>query len=334
MSNNTHPLTFYERQRIEYYCRLKLSDRDIGKRLSRDHTVVSRELKRNSNPRGLYRANEAQRKAELKSKITNKRKLETNYWLQRYVEERLEQNWSPEQIAGRLKKHSLSELKGITISHESIYDYIYNGHGKYLYRYLRRAKKKRQKRYSRKKQQKIRILERISIHERPNLIDTKKRFGDWEGDLANFSKQKASLAVQYERKAMYLRISKIINKSSQENEWALMGALESLPPDLRQSITFDNGSENVCHIKLRDTLGMATYFCDPYAAWQKGGVENIIGLLRKYLPKKTDLSTLTDEGLHTIQELLNNRPRKSLDYLTPNEVIKREFDLEGGALNP
>jgi IS30 family transposase len=328
MSNNTHPLTYYERQRIEYYHRLKMSNRDVGRRIGRDHTVISRELRRNSSPRGLYRANIAQGKAELKRRKTNRRKLDSYYWLQYYVEEHLEEGWSPEQIAGRLKQCPPAELKGMTISHESIYDYIYNGSGRYLYRYLRRSKKKRQKRYSRKKQRKIRIPERVSIHQRPEEIDVKKRYGDWEGDLAAFSRQKASLAVQYERKAMLLRITKLANKSSEENERSLVGNLESLPFHLRQSMTFDNGSENVCHLKLREILNMATYFCDPYAAWQKGGVENIIGLIRKYLPRRTDLSTISDRDLYNIQELLNNRPRKTLRYLTPNEVINKELTEE------
>ena len=160
------------------------------------------------------------------------------------------------------------------------------------------------------------------------MIEAKKRFGDWEGDLAAFSKQREALAVQYERKAMLLRIKRVMNKTALEHEQALMGTLESLPPFLRQSLTFDNGGENACHRTVRDALGIATYFCDPYSAWQKGGVENVISLIRQYLPRKTDLSTLTNEDLQNIQEHINNRPRKSLNYLTPNEVINREFVQE------
>ena len=334
MSNNEKILlSHYERQKIEYYLKLGLSRRAIARRIKRDHSVIVREIKRNSMKNGRYSADWAQKKAEKNSHHTNVCKLDKDRVLLKYVEDRLKDGWSPEQIDGRSKKHSPLELRGTTISHESIYQYIYEGNGKYLYKYLRRAQRKRKKQKSRRKQEKNPITERISIQERPETVNEKERLGDWEGDQTQYQKQKQRLSVQYERKAMLTMIQRVLNKSAEENEQALIRSLESLPPELHQSMTFDNGGENACHTKIRDIFQMNTYFCDPYSAWQKGGVENVIGLIRQYLPKNTDLSKVTDDDIYRVQELLNNRPRKSLNYLTPNEVINQHINPTSGASN-
>jgi len=119
---------------------------------------------------------------------------------------------------------------------------------------------------------------------------------------------------------------KVENKSALENEWAISKAMEELPDYLRQTMTFDNGKENVCHINIRDNFNLNTYFCDPYSSWQKGGVENANGLIRHYLPRKMNMDIITSEEIHRIQELINNKPRKSLDYLSPNEVFNKELN--------
>lgn len=329
MSNTTNHLSLYEREQIEYYLKLRLSKRSIAKRLKRDSSVIIREINRNRSSGGVYRAKEAQKKAGVKARRTNKRKLDKDEFLLKYVVDKLEEGLSPEQIAGRLKECPPRDLKGRTISHESIYQYIYETiYGKHLYQYLRKAKKRRGQQKGRKTQGNC-LKNRISIHERPKEIDQKSRYGDWESDLMEFSKQKRALSVQYERKGMLVRLCKVANKTAREKQEALMKSIDSLPGYLWQSVTFDNGSENACH----DNLGLDTYFCDAYSAWQKGGVENINGLIRQYLPRKTDLSKMTDEDIQAIQERLNNRPRKSLNYRTPNEIINLEFDIKGGALN-
>lgn len=296
MKNNNQPLTFYERQRIEFYLRLKLKKREIGRKIGRNHSIIVRELKRNPLVKG--------------------------YYLLSHGEEQLEKGFSPQQVAGRLKKSPPAALKGKTISHESIYQYIYETvYGKHFYHYLRRAKKKRQKRYSRRQRVKITIPERISIHARPLTVANKVRYGDWEKDLVEFRKQKECLSVPYERKSMLIRLKKVADKTAAESLNVLFYIIGSLPAALFRSMTFANGKENVCHTELKRSSAMATYFCDSYSAWQKGGVKNINGLIRQYLPRQTDLSKLTDEDIYEIQERLNNRPRKSLDYLTPNEII-------------
>lgn len=140
--------------------------------------------------------------------------------------------------------------------------------------------------------------------------------------------------MQYERKSMLVRIAKVSNLGKDETYRAIVESVDSLPKYIWQSITFDNGGENAGHMGLRKNYNIGTYFCDIYKSWQKGGVENINGLIRQYLPRKTNLDMITRDDIHMIQEKLNNRPRKSLNFLTPNEVIQREIAHGGGALNP
>lgn len=305
--------------------------RKIAKFLRRDHSVISREVSRNRTIHSGYLAEVAQRAAERRARKTNKRKLDKNETLLKHVVSQLKQGWSPDEIAGRLKKQPPLELKEQTISDETIYQYIYESpYGKYLYQYLRRKNApRRQKMYSRKKI-KLSIPMRVSIHSRPKVIALKGRYGDWESDTVVFSKQKTALSVQYERKSMLVRMHLIMNRSAEETREAIMRSVESLPVELWKSLTFDNGGEGVCHVNLRREFNLDTYFCDPFASWQKGGVENVNGLIRQYLPRTMDVSDLTDRDIHEVQERLNNRPRKSLDYLTPNEVIREQ----SGALNP
>lgn len=246
----------------------------------------------------------------------------------------MKKGWSPEQIAGRLKKHPPKSTQGKYINHESIYQYICkpSGENKYLFNYLRKAQKTRRKKHGRKKQKNT-IIERISIHLRPDDVNERKEYGHWENDSMIFSKQRAALNAQYERKSRLVTLRKLADKSAEETEAAIARNIESLPNDFMKSATFDNGTENAKHHRLKKTFGIETYFCDPCASWQKGGVENINGLIRQYLPRKTNLATITDSEIKEIQESLNNRPRKSLDYLTPNEIFAEQTNSSGGALN-
>ena len=335
MSKNQVGITFYERQIIEVRLRGRWPFRKIARYLHREHSVVAREAQRNKCPDGKYRALFAQVRAESRTHKTNIRLLNKNPYLSRHVIRSIrDDQLSPEQIAGRLKTQPPSELKGITVSHESIYQWIYSEQ-KWLCKYLRRKKKpKRQKWHSRKTRTKNSIPERISIHERPEMIDEKTRIGDWESDSVKFTKQKTALSVQYERKSMLVRITKVANLGKDETYQAITENIQSMPQYVWQSITFDNGGEAARHVELRKDYNIGTYFCDPYKSWQKGGVENINGLIRQYLPRKTNLDTITDEDVRAIQEKLNNRPRKTLKFMTPNEVIQREITPSGGALNP
>lgn len=318
MSNE---FTYYERQMLEYWFRTKQSMRTIAGNMRRAHTIISRELKRNGDgDRGKYRADVAQRLFEKRRHKQHKGKLDKYPELKRIVVEGLKEEWSPDVIAGKLKKSGEPQ----TISHESIYHYIYNKDGRYegLYQYLRQGKSKRQKRSSRKSGN-LRIPERISIHQRPAVVGERARYGDWESDSVIFSKQKTILSVQSERKSKLIRMHKAENKTAEETKYALIKTVESLPNELFKTMTFDNGGEGAKHMEIKKEYGVETYFCDPFSSWQKGGVENANKLIRQYLPRKTDMSKLTDRDIYEIQEKLNNRPRKCLNYQTPNEVINK-----------
>jgi len=318
------PLTLYEREKIETYLRMKKEKKWIAKKLSRDYSIIKREIKRNSGEYMSYSSAVADRLAKKRARKTNVRKLDKpkNIELKKFVEERLEEDLSPEQIAGRLKDYPQENIAE-TISHESIYDYIYNHAEKQkeFYKHLRTGRSKRQRKFSRKKRSST-IKDRVSIHSRPIEIAEKKEYGHWENDLMEFGReQNEVLSVKYERKAMLCRLHKLESKEAKENEDSIAETIESFPHYWFKSITRDNGSENANHIKTFNDFGITTYFCDPYASWQKGGIENLNKLLRQYLPKKCDFARITNRDIYEIQEKLNNRPRKSNNYLTPNEVF-------------
>lgn len=318
MSNE---FTFYERQKLEYWLRSKISLREIEKIMRRNHCILSREIRRNGINRKKYRADVAERVCKQRKHKQHKSKLDKCPELKEYVLQKLKEEWSPDVIAGKLRQKAVAEK---TISHESIYHYIYEKDGRYegWHKYLRQGRAKRQKRHTRKVS-KLRILERKSIHERPEYINDRKRYGDWESDSVIFKKQKTALSVQSERKSKLIRIHKVLNKTAEETTNALVKTIESLPGDMFKTFTFDNGGEGARHMDIKKEYGVATYFCDPFASWQKGGVENANKLIRHYLPRETDLSQLTDRDIYLIQEKLNNRPRRCLEYQTPNEVINK-----------
>lgn len=327
-------ITFYEREKIELYLKMGKSQRWIGRRLCRNHTDITREISRNSSPHFQYRAVDAQRFFEARFAKKNLKKLEkfSNRKLKEFVVTKLNEDLSPDQISGRLKNEPPPELAGLTVSHESIYNYIYNGQGRfeYLYPHLRTGRYKRQRRFSRKQRCKSGIPGRVSIQFRPEEIGLKERVGDWETDSMIFRGQKEILSGQYERKLMLARLHKLKNKTAEETENAIADSIESLPKEMWKTITRDNGTENAKHLDTLNIFEIPSYYCDPYCSWQKGGMENLNKLIRQYLPRNTDMSKVTDEQIYIIQEKLNNRPRKSLNYLTPNEAAAKY--LQNGAV--
>jgi len=315
-------ITLFERQRIQSGIRVGLSNRAIARSLKRPHSAINYEIKFHSRNRKEYIASTAERIAIQKQQGKQRKKLEkeSSKELLKYVVDGLREYWSPEQIAEKTKRIPIG---GISISHEAIYQYIYDGKGQFeqLYSYLRRAKRHRQKKQNRK-YRKVKIPDRVSIHLRPEEVQKKTIAGHWETDTIE-SKRGTSggLCVMYERKMQLVRINKIPNKTAEQTEIAITKAIDSLPSHLFKSITFDNGSETVNHVNLRKYFDLDTYHCDPYASWQKGGVENINGLIRQFIPKKTDISILPDSFIQYIQQKLNNRPRKNLNYLSPNQAL-------------
>lgn len=325
-------LKLCERERIEFYLRCEQGIREIGRLVHRNHGVISREIERNGGISG-YDAKRAQAMAEKRIGHNRKRKLDKDPKLKQYVIKQMkEEDWSPKAVAGRLKKHPPPGLAGKRISHESIYQYIYEGEGRYedLFVHLKRGQRRRQKQHS-MVSLKIMIPERKSIHDRPVEISNRSVPGHWETDSMICKKQRQIISVQYERRIKLVRIHKLPNKTALETRDALIKTIESLPSGAVKSLTFDNGTEGVLHTKIRDDWNVDTYFCDTYCSWQKGGVEQTNGLIRFYIPKNADLSKLTDRDIFDIQEKLNNQPRESLDFKTPNELA-RELGWLGGAL--
>lgn len=319
-------ITFYERQVIEAKLRQNRSHRHLARFLRRDRRVIDREVQRNRGDYSPYTATTAQRIADQRDRKRTRKKLEQDTPLRVHVVAELREDRSPEQIAGRLREQSAPPpLAGKRICAETIYQYIYAGAGRfeYLYPHLRRGRHRRRHHRARTPK-KVVIPARISIHERPEEVTEKLRVGHWESDTAVCRKQHSALSVQYERKIQLLRLHKVADRSAAETTAALHDTVASLPRDLFRTMTFDNGGEGAGHVALRQAYGIATYFCDAYASWQKGGVENMNGLIRQYIPKNAALDSMTDAAISAIQEKLNNRPRKSLHYLTPNEVIARE----------
>lgn len=332
MPKTIHHLTFFERQIIESGLRSGKSVRAIARSLGRDHRVIQREVNRNQPDNRPYTATLSEQLTSKRERDRHRPKLERteNVKLRQFITDKLQEQYSPEQIVGLLKEQAPPALKEAFVCSETIYQYIYQGTGRYegLFRHLRRGRKKRQQRWARKPR-KTKIPERISIHARPEEINARTTIGHWESDTVEGKRKTAgNLSVQYERKTMLARIHKVRDKSAEATEEALRESITSLPQPLWKSITFDNGTEGARHSQLRNDYDIKTYFCDAYASWQKGGVENLNGLIRQYIPKGTDISKLTNQDIYVIQEKLNNRPRKKLNFLTPNQVMANE--LGGG----
>ena len=316
-------LTHLERQIIEICLAGGKSQRCISRIIGRDHRVVNREIKRNKPEGRSYSAKLTQELAERRESSRCKSKLEKDEPLCEFVIQRLLEDFSPEQISGLLKYEPPEHLAGKAISYESIYQYVYKKKDYHpgLYKHLRRSRKKRKVRGVRK-HRKAQIQERISIHDRPSVIDNKERFGDFECDLVEGPRSdRCALAVHYERKSQSVRLHKVKDKTALESHEAILLTIELLPRDFVKSITFDNGPETSMHHILRYEQGVDTFHCDPYSSWQKGGVENINGLIRQYIPKGAKISEYSDKQIQEIQNKLNNRPRKQLNYKTPNQVL-------------
>lgn len=320
------PLTLYEREKLQVWMKSIASLRDIGRMLRRDHSVLVRELQRNTCPDGVYRAQKAHEYALRRLRKKRPKKLDVDDELRQYVVLKLTKDqWSPEQIARQLKKRPDSWMCDKGISHETIYTFIYEGRGRFLglYQYLRRARKSRRRRYARKSRgnQPISFITPIAF--RPAEASDPSVFGHWESDTTICEHRGAVLSVQYERSTKLCRLTKVANKSALATEEAWRDLAEELP---MKSLTMDRGSEGAHHWKLRLDYNIDTYHCDPYCSWQKGGVENLNGLIRQYLKRGVDLDSISHHQIYVIQEKLNNRPRKSLGHQSPNQRLRELRD--------
>jgi len=301
------------------------SVREIARKLGRSHSTIFRELRRNAPPvrTGYYLAHKADERAKERKREAGRRERLKYHWIRRYVEINIKRGWSPEQIAGRLQL----KRPDMYVSHEAIYQYIYADREELIGYLARRHKRRHIKGHSRK-HRKSHIPNRISISERPEHIGQREEFGHWEADSVVSRASKSALNVLVERKARYTKITKLQGKTSRQTRKAINRRLCRHPEGGRLSITYDNGSENVEHEAINAKLGTKSYFCAPYRSWEKGTVENTCGLIRRYLPKKTDIGAIPESKIKKIERQLNNRPRKCLGFQTPAEV----FDKLCGAL--
>jgi IS30 family transposase len=303
------------------------SNRRIARVLGWSVSTIGREIKRNRFRGNFYEPLHAQAKTERRRKRAwaAKRPLK-NRKIYAYVLEKLRDGWSPEQIAGRLRRQH-PEDKSWWICHETIYRFIYHpkNKDKCWWEYLRRKQKRRRERKGRKARR-ARIPDRVSIHERPKVVDKRKQVGHWEGDSIVGKNHTNGLHTEYERVSSLTRFEKLERIDAKETQKAQEKIFSPLPKFLRRSTTLDNGSEMAKHTNLRRKLGMKTYFADPYSSWQRGGNENANMWIRYYFPKGTDFSKISEEELKDVEWELNNRPRKRLKFKTPMEVFTEHLN--------
>ena len=325
MKKQYQQLTLEEREKIQVLLWKKRSLREIAQILGRAHTTISRELKRNC-PSGMrrYFPRLAQIKAQKKIQQRGQRPRLKQPFIVNYVKEKLKLGWSPEQISGRLS----IDQPNHTISHEAIYQYIYvpwgyyeNYGGEDLRIYLRRKQKRRQRKNPLYQSRKQLIPNRIGIEKRPQYIEKRIQLGHWEGDSIFSRKSTVALNTLVERASGLAKITKLPNLKPAMTAQIVIQRFQELPMTLRRTLTLDNGIENARHTEVTKTIGTRCYFANPYHSWERGTNENTNGLIRWYLPKGTDFAMVSDEDIKEIENLLNTRPRKRLEYQTPLEVF-------------
>ena len=316
--------TSYRQLSLEERCeiaRLQANGHSIGQiaaALDRTPSTVSRELKRNSGTTVGYKPSYAHERT--RARRWSGSRLDREPELRRAVLQRLAMGWSPEQVAGRLAR----ETGQTVISHETIYRFIYAQIARTKdwrwRRYLPRAKSKRGFRGKRGGSAASFIQGRIPIAQRPTAAADRKTPGHWEADLMLFAKYGQAVLTVHERRSRILIATRPPSKAADGIAEHLLALFGALPPQLRRTVTFDNGTEFARHHVLQ-RIAIQTFFCDCYAPWQKGGIENAIGRMRRFIPRKTDLATLTEQRFLQMLGAYNNTPRKCLDFQTPAEVF-------------
>lgn len=308
-------LALRERYQIAAYKKAGFLQKDIARELKVSESTISRELSRNT----LY----ATYQPELAERLTYQRhrdkakKIKLTNPVKKFIKEKLKLDWSPEQIAGIMKKEKVKN----GVSYESIYKYIYHNksYGGKLYLKLRHKNKKYHKRSSAYNTRGI-LKDRVTIDFRPKIVDRKLRVGDWEIDTVIGANHQGALVTIVDRKSKFALIKKVASKHADVVKDATIQML--LPvKHLTHTITSDNGKEFAYHKEIAQELETDFYFANPYHSWERGLNEHTNGLIRQYIPKKTDFSTVRRKDIRFIQDRLNNRPRKSLGFKTPAEVF-------------
>ena len=305
-------LTREERYQIYALMKVGHTQTEVAEVLGRSKATISRELRRNIGQRG-YRPKQAHRLAAERRQERQRERLTTTHW--KRVETLLREDWSPEQVSAWLRQE-----EGLIVSHEWIYLYIYRDKraGGDLHKHLR-CQKPRRKRYG-SHDRRGQIKGRVSIDERPQIVEERKRIGDWEADTVIGKPGGAVLVTLAERSTRQSIIALSPDKSAKSVTKAIIEALRSLSEQVH-TITYDNGKEFAHHEEVATALGSRGYFAHPYHSWERGLNENTNGLIRQYLPKGKSFDSLTQSDVRHVMEKLNNRPRKCLGFKTPNQVL-------------
>jgi IS30 family transposase len=317
---NYKQLTQEERYQIYALNKAGMTQKEIADVLTRSPSSISRELKRNRGHKG-YRpkqANELALHRRRSSFKANKLTSEVTCWIDKLLHDDL----SPEQIAGRLSLEGKTKLH-----HETIYQYIYRdkANGGKLYKKLIRACKKYKKRYG-SYDRRGQLVNRISIDERPKIVDLKSRLGDWEGDTVIGKGRKNAFVTMVERKTLYTVVQRIESKHAEITADALINSMQAYK-DMVITVTLDNGKEFAQHERIAKELDADVYFAHPYSSWERGINENTNGLLRRYFPKGTDFMTLKDKEIQAVVDKLNHRPRKTRGFKTPHELFTGQSEI-------
>lgn len=303
-------LTSAEREVLYRLKKKGESNTRIAELLGRHRSTICRELRRNAGQRG-YRPKQAQRLASERRRASCRPHKMEDPEVHQYVQDRLKDYWSPDQIAGRVRR-DFPRSPRRWLSRQTIYDWIH-GYRPEWRELLRRGGRPPEKRGK--------LKDCVRIDGRPEIVNQRRRYGDWEGDTVVGLGRRSALLTMVERKSGYLRLGRVDSLKSEATMRAAKRRMRDLPPSLRRSMTFDNGKEFAEHARLAQ-LGLDVYFADPYASWQRGTNENTNGLLRQYFPKRTDFTQISHHKVACVQDKLNDRPRRRLGYRTPAEVIE------------
>ena len=310
-------LTLEERWHIQVHYDNGESIGWISRHMGRSHSTISRELSRNSTVHG-YKAEQAQRISSNRTAYRNNQRRKIREDLQDLVISKLQEQWSPEQISGWLKSK-----KNIQLSHETIYKFVWRDkrNGKAgLYKFLRHSGRKYQKRGQQKYAGRGYIPGRIDIDERPAIVEQKSRIGDWELDTIVGEKQQGYIVSMVDRMSKYTKLVLVKDSKAETVKTAVLQALSHFQNKVL-TLTADNGKEFSQHQTIAKQLAANFYFAKPYHSWERGLNEHTNGLVRQFLPKKTNFLDVSHAYVQTIQDKLNNRPRKALGFLTPHEVF-------------
>lgn len=310
-------LSSKERIVLEKLFSSRIRQKEIAKILERPPSTISKELARNKDKNGNYSAKSANEKLKKRRTKMNQKfkKLTSKSSLKQYVIRKLRKYWSPQQIAAK------SALKGMKICHETIYQFVYNERPD-LMKYLRAKKGKYRRRHGTIDREKRREeAKKRRIDTRPKIVEKRTRIGDWEGDTIRGGDKKSAILTHVDRKSGYLIANRLERAFAEKVRKTTVAEFSKLSKNKVHTITYDNGCEFAEHETTEMWLKIAIYFAYPYHSWERGTNENTNGLLRQFFPKGTDFSKITDFDLQMAVKLINNRPRKRLNYHTPKEIF-------------